>query len=614
MPTLEALIEAVQKAGTDDNAPTAEQAKAALAELFSAEKLSREDIDSIQGEALDAYKALTEKDPAEVSDDDLTGIEVLATVIESTRDQQTVFDQAAQERADRLAAINKRVMGEPSADADPEPGEEPTPDDAPKGPEAKDPEPAADPAPQGDPAPAPEPSDPAPASEAPKQEALVASTRPRTNWKIGDAAKRAPKVEVIETPGIEIVAAAGTPDFVAGQKLDGPGDLARAAQNQIDRLPFGMGQSVHRGAFAKVNIPFPDELTTDPHNEKKDMSALEAAVDMSRLDGGLVAAGGWCAPSERFYDLSPLLASASAGLVSLPEIAVPRGGISTTEGADFSAIWAGDVGKVQTEAQAIAGTAKVFFKVPCTAFDETRADVIYTGITASILQNNTYPELTKQYVDGSMVAHARRINLESIKRMVAKSGAVIDLTGTIGPSAAASLLNGVELQIMDARYKFRTPEGFPMEVVAPIWLKMAIRADLALRSGVDFVQVPDSQIDQFFTQRGANVQWVYDWQDAFSGVVGGFGSAAARTTYPETVDLLIYPAGTFVRGRGAVIQLEAVYDSTLLEQNEYLALFTEEKLLIHKRQYSSRLTRMAVTVNGATSAPVALEHGGIVTP
>lgn len=607
MPTLESLIEAAQKAGKDGNAPTAEESKSALAELFSAEKVSRADIDEVQGAALAAYKALAEKDPAEVTDEDLTGLEVLATVIESTRDQQTVFDQADQARAERLESLKQRVLGDDASDG----GADAASDDA----SGQDTDGGAEAAAGTEAASTDAGASDTGAAEVGEQqpEAVVASARPRTNWKMSEAARRAPKVEKAEeTPGIELVAAAGMRDYGQGHRFRDVAEMATAAQDAVDTLPIGISGAVHRGAFASIRMPFPDELTVDPHNDKRDNDAVLAAVDQSRLDGGdLVAAGGWCAPSETFYDLTPLLASASAGLLSLPEIAVARGGIRTTEGADFSAIWAADVGKVQTEAQAIAGTQKVFYRVPCTDFVESRSDVIYTGIEASILQNNTYPELTKQYVDGALIAHARRINLESIKRVVAKSGTVIDLTTALGVSAATSVLNGVELQIMDARYKFRTPEGFAMEVIAPIWLKTAIRSDLALRSGVDFMQVTDQQIEQFFKDRGANVQWVYDWQDAYDGTANGFGGAAAKTAFPETVELVIYPAGTFVRGRGAVIQLEAVYDSTLLAENEYIALFTEEKLLVHKRQYSARRTKMAVLVNGKAGAPVPLDHGGV---
>lgn len=613
--TLEALIEAAQSAGSDGNAPTADESKAVLGELFSGAKLGRESVDALQGEALEAYKALKDKPAAEVTDEDMTGLEILATVIESTRDAQESLDAAEQARIERLEALDQRVIGS-SADPAPE-GGEPGAETPAEDPAAEAQEPAADPAPEGGEPSAPEGGQ---AQEsAPAEPALTASARPRrTNWRLGDAARRAPKVEtpasVAGDAGLDMVAASDVRDFHAGQKLDGIADLATAAQNRIDVLPFG-SNGVSKGQFAKIKVPFPAELTGDKHTSKLDDAIVAAAVDQSRLEGGdLVAAGGWCAPSERFYELSPLLASDSAGLVSMPEVAVPRGGIETTEGADFSAIWAADVGKVQTEAQAIAGTSKVFYRVPCTEFDETRADVIYTGIEASILQNNTYPELTQQYVAGALVAHARRINLESIKRMVAKSGSVIDLTGVIGASAATSLLNGVELQIMDARYKFRTPENFPMEAVAPIWLKMAIRSDLALRAGVNFMQVTDAQIDGFFRERGANVQWVYDWQDAYDGTANGFGGAAAKTAFPTTVEMLVYPAGTFVRGRGAVIQLEAVYDSALLEQNEYLALFTEEKLLVHKRQYSSRRVRFPVAVNGVVGAAMPLDGNGKVIP
>ena len=54
-------------------------------------------------------------------------------------------------------------------------------------------------------------------------------------------------------------------------------------------------------------------------------------------------------------------------------------------------------------------------------------------------------------------------------------------------------------------------------------------------------------------------------------------------TFPANVKVLMYPAGTWVKGSIDVINIDAVYDSTGLEQNIYTALFVEEGILAVQR-------------------------------
>src|SRR5690606_4088160 len=148
-----------------------------------------------------------------------------------------------------------------------------------------------------------------------------------------------------------------------------------------------------------------------------------------------------------------------------------------------------------------------------------------------------------------------------------------------------SVLHAVELVALGYRQQHRMAFGATLEGIAPFWLRAALRADLANRTGVDTLAVSDAQIDAHFAARGIRLQFVYNWQPLTiaagtgtgpGGEGTGFGIA---TDYPATVSLLLYPAGTFVRGHGDIISLETVYDSTLLSTNMYTALFAEQDLL-----------------------------------
>lgn len=568
---------------------------------------ARSDVEALLNEAVEKFGALNAQDDHD--DDSMLGLELLAEVCSAARGAQTAID----DRAEEAKAVRDALAAKVSGDDTDTPAEEPGTEEVTETAEADTPaeEPTAEAVTE-----VVETAEAVVAEVAP--EPVTASVEPRrydlSKIKTAPTAPQAP-----DNGGLIITAAADVRGFAGGQELSGMDDLVAAATAKIEAMPEGQDGVFVRAGYAQIKLPYPKELVASGTN---DQEVIDYAADPSRLRGkngtaGLVAAGGWCAPSETLYDLAPLLADPNAGLIDLPDIAVKRGGIRTTEGADFATIWAGNVGLIRTEAQEMADpyVNKTLFRVPCTSFTEVRADVVYTGIEAGILQNSAYPELTRQYVEGALTAHAHKINASSIARMVTLAGSEVDLTAKLGPSATGSLLNGLELLITDYRYKYRAPESLTLEVVLPIWAKSVVRSDLSLRAGDgSLVQVTDQQIVGFFAARGARVQWVYDWQDAFSGVAAGFGKTAAMTDFPTSVNALIYAGGTFVRGRGEVVNLEAVYDSTNIVKNDFLQLFVEEKLLVHRRMYKAINAKFPLGVRGATGAPQVLDGNGKVVP
>lgn len=381
----------------------------------------------------------------------------------------------------------------------------------------------------------------------------------------------------------------------------------------------GFGQGVvAQNAVASIRPAFPAELVTNGGVED-DARAIEAAVDESRLKGGsLVASGGWASPSERMYELVPGLESATAGLVSVPEIMPKRGGIEFTRGIDFDQISGqAGLGEFQTEAQAEAGTTKLKYRIPKVSFVEVRADAFYTQIGAGILQEKTYPEISKRVIPGALAVHAHDLNARSISDMVALSK-VVPLQ-THGPSATTALLNGIAFQILDYRYRYRAEPNLRLEVMLPDWAREVIRADISLRETANGepLQVSDAQIKAWFSARNANVQFVVDWQDqlAGGGTLGGHTNGVPTTTaYPTTVKVLIYAAGTFVRGRGDVISLDTIYDSRGLETNDYLRLFMEEMYFMAWRAHHSRVVTLPTSVNGATAQRIVLDGQGAPAP
>ncbi|MFT4043450.1 MAG: major capsid protein [Gordonia sp. (in: high G+C Gram-positive bacteria)] len=598
---------------------SAEQRQTAITDALG--DASRADLDTLINDVVDQFTTLNAAEPTDA--ESLLGLELLAEIATTARIRQTDLDADAERIKGIREGLAKKVLGEaaaaPKSDAGEDEPKADTPDEATAD---KVTEPAVDDATPDAPAAeaTPEPAAPDATAE-PELEAVAASAKaptPVRRFNLSTIKDKAPQPKAPEPAGVTIIAAGDVRGFKAGQHLDLPGLYAAAAE-QVSGMPkpYDRGQvrpegdraiSV-RSSIAQFRNHFPAELVASGRDATAE---IERAVDQSRLKGGsLIAAGGWCAPSERFYELLPLLADPNAGLIDVPEIAAKRGGIITAGGLDFATVWAGDVGLIQTETQAEAGTTKSLYRPTCPDDTETRADVIYSGLEVGILQDNAYPEVTRQAIEGVLAVHAHRINASTISRIEALATEV-DLTNTLGPSATGAILNGLELVIVDARYRYRMPESTTLEVILPIWVKSIIRSDLALRAGDgQFVQVSDQQITSFFGARGAKVQFVYDWQDAFSAD-SGFGGTDVITEFPTTVNALVYPAGAFVRIRGEVVNLDTVYDSTNIVVNDYLRLFMEEKLAVHQRGYQILDVALPLGVRGSTGAAEILDDNGRV--
>ena len=326
-------------------------------------------------------------------------------------------------------------------------------------------------------------------------------------------------------------------------------------------------------------------------DEQSLVAAVEHAVDESRLEGGsLVAAAGWCAPSETTYEFLPTLQADN--LLSLPEVAISRGGLRFPVEPDFSALY--EAGRYQmTEAEAISGTTKECVEIPCPDMEELRLDVMWTCVTGNLLQNKGWPELTSKFIAEAMKAHAHRLSAARLAAVLEESDQAAVGVPEIG--AVGTILNAIELHAEDLRIKYRLGRQ-TVEGIAPVWLRTVLRADLAYRDEVLPQQVTDAMLDQHLADRGVRLQFVTDYQTDVIGA--GPGSLA----YPDNVKVVLYPAGTFISSVQQVANLGAIYDSTGLSKNQRTELFIEDGFGVGKRGYESREITIPLDVNGVVGA------------
>lgn len=626
-----------------DIAVFADQADDAPVETFDLEipenlsDLSAADLGDLRSKAVDAFQTLYAN--GEFTDEDLATLGTLTDGIEVLSAEISAREQAAAERAAKAAEMAAKVGADkPADDSKPSPADDDA-DDTP-----------ADDADDADDAPAEKKADAA-EDEAERQAAekkakaaaadvepeaqidaepeVVTAAAPRGPIKLSGIRRHVhtPAPAITEETSVEDTAkarltVADVPGFAADSDASFE-DLAVALDRRLQGFNSGAyaaaaraGRAMsERHSLAVVRKTF-DERATVSSPESAD-AAMAFAVNEKNLPGGsLVAAGGWCAPSETVYDL--IEDESRDGLISLPEINVTRGGIKFTKGPKFSDLYAAPSFNF-TEEEAKAGkyaptsatdpTNKVgpkpVYSVPCTEFEDVRLSAAGLHIQANLLQQRGYPELVARTIRGALVAHEHKMSERIIASMERQSTAVSMDAGQIG--AAAPILTAIELQVEHYRYAQRLSRSTTLEAVFPYWVHGAIRTDLSRRQGVDLTDVNDARIDAWFKARGVNPQFVYDWQ-ALTGAAGDFKG------WGTSLKFLLYSAGTFVKGGQDVITLDTVYDSTLLGQNDYTALFTEEGYLIAKRGHDARVVTVPINPNGGTGTGIKLLANGTADP
>jgi len=353
--------------------------------------------------------------------------------------------------------------------------------------------------------------------------------------------------------GIEIVASVDVPGFRPGQEVD----LAQITEGAMRRATGLKTAGGGTGMVASYRLPFPDDLVvTDSSSAPEGSTALMRAAQQSRLKGGdLVAAGGWCAPSETIYDILDI--ACPDMLWDVPEIQLNRGGLRffRTPTLDVAALtW------TWTEAQDIAaatqptGPEKPCYVIPCPAPLDVRAIAVGVCLSVGILTQRFFPEMVDWYVRNAMIAHEIRIK-QAMYQAALDSAATVDVA--IRPSFAgfSAIYEAVALSAADMIERHNLCESTQIEVTFPWWSRNLMLTDLARQQGVDVSTLSAADIQAAFNNLGVRVQWARGLPPAVPTDIGGVTPA---TTWPTEVQFLIYPSGNFQIGRGPEVNLCAV--------------------------------------------------------
>lgn len=448
----------------------------------------------------------------------------------------------------------------------------------------------------------------------------------RRSVQIADVAgtNSADPTEFRDEAAYTIRAAADVPGFVTGKELDwselGKAFEARARGYGNARSTNGKGSRAQHG-FALIEREFPEaqqllDNDGDMGLYNKLTEVQKNANKVASDTNALVAAAGWCAPSETIYStVNPVTAD---GLLDLPEVVARRGGIRHNQGINWATFFGGTYPALDanvpgmtllTEAQVIADTAKTCLEIDCPAFIDERLNVAALCLTGSLLQNRGYPEYVAEFTRGAMASFQHLVNREVID--ILEDGSTAVNLSTVDPwvtdgTVVSQVMSAVEHAVVDMRYRLRLSLTAPISFVFPEWLRAQMRADWIRRNAAQPSDLADAEIAAMFARRGAQVQYVYDWQDAFSGIVNtptthtGYGALTAQVAPPGQVRFLAFPPGTWILARQDVIRLDTVYDSVNLQLNQVTQLFMEDGYLPMRMGPLSRVYTLNIGPFGST--------------
>jgi hypothetical protein len=117
--------------------------------------------------------------------------------------------------------------------------------------------------------------------------------------------------------------------------------------------------------------------------------------------------------------------------------------------------------------------------------------------------------------------------------------------------------------------------------------------------------VSDAEINSWLSARNIALQFVGDWQTRDAGLPGNLSTLA----WPGTVDIVLYPAGTWFRAMSNVIELGVMYPKEQLQVNRYTRFFTEDAIAVGKRCNKSVVVTIPLCVSGGIGARYAIDCG-----
>lgn len=568
--------------------------------------LTREQLVDLESKAIEAFDAI--RDDPKLDAAGMAQLRSLAAFITANREAVSTMDAEAAAAAQELAAMvdaihppTEQVDAEvvedtqptqPDEDVEDNPDDDEQDSDAPDAPRVAEPVAAA------------APVTPTSTTTSASQIALRPGGQVPAPRVSGATTRRAEP-----TGRVVITAAADLPNYSNGHKFRDLREVGQAVHSRLAGFPdqealpaqsrtkMFLRQGVAQFTYPQFGI------VADGRN---DVEAIDAACSLDRLpQRSIVAAGAWCPPPVQLWDLCPSVIAVE-GTVDVPSFSFTRTGVTYPLVPDLIPDLPG-IGFHYTEQDSINNTPKTCYTLPCTTWDTKKMACDGICIKGDIINDQSWPEFYDRLLGDVMKLHQLKLAKQKLDEIIAYSTAVDMGNGSDieADNTMSGLVSAILLSASDYRRRQLAASTQELEVLLPSWLPDVAFVD-SLRRGACCGSGPAgsrADITAQLSARNIRVQWITNWQDYF-GSGTGLGDDTAAMNWPNRISWVLYAPGAFAFGTRNIIRLDAVYDSTMLEQNEYVRLFTEECSLLLHRCYPSYIYSMGLCPSGAYAAPV----------
>jgi hypothetical protein len=400
-------------------------------------------------------------------------------------------------------------------------------------------------------------------------------------------ADRAP-IQVREVAPVVITAGADIPGYTAGAEMSNSTDIAEAMVSRLHGLRRVKGGDGEQHIVASLTTKYPESrvLTQDTESNIAKIKAVASPE-------ALIASGGHSTPFEVKYDIFGFGTTDRAIRDSLPRFAADRGGIRYILPPVLSDY--GNAVGVWTNATDTSPGTDVKASLTITAATETTVatDAVTLQLQFGNLMTRAYPELVARHNELALIQHAREAE-QYIAGKISDASTAITSTSLIG--VARDFLVQVGRAATAYRSRHRLDPAQQLKVIAPSWIKDAMRADLVLSMpGDSTLNVADAEIEGYLAARGVSITFSLDLN------VFGAQSTGAMLEFPDTFTWYMFAEGTFLFLDGGTLDLGIIRDSTLVGTNDY-KMFVETFEGIAKVGIESIKVTSTISVNGVAAA------------
>lgn len=398
-------------------------------------------------------------------------------------------------------------------------------------------------------------------------------------------AGRQPSIKPATT--VSITAGADVPGISAGTKLDDSLAVADAFQKRLHSLRHVHGGDGEQHIVASYRSEFPASRELSANDPLENSNKIAQVTSQEAI----TAAAGICLPLETRYELG-----CDVGVTDRPvrdalaRFGADRGGIrffkaptlGDSGGGSYenaTGFWRGDAnganfatyGPDRTTATTPANQ-KPCLEVQCAAEETAYIEAITLCLTFNNLTTRTFPELIKRHNELALVAHARVAENALLAQLEAGSTQIAAPAQRVG--AARELFNLLAAAVASYRFKHRLNAVQPLRMIAPVWVRDFVKADLALQmpgDGMDdTVGVADARIDAWFKSRGVNITWHLDGTGPATVDADGSGAGTdVNFAWPTTIEFALFAEGAWLYLDGGTLDLGVIRDSSLVATNEY---------------------------------------------